>query len=86
LPKTLGKVLDAYDFDTVITGHGPLSNRAALETYRDSIVSLTARAQAFVRQGKSQDEFARFMEAEYKWAPNSIQQIQNVPGMMTELK
>jgi hypothetical protein len=54
--------------------------------YRDGVVTLTTRAQAFVRQGKSQEELAKFMEAEYKWAPNSIQQIQNVPGMMTELK
>ena len=54
--------------------------------YRDDIVTLTTRAQTFVRQGKSQDELARFMETEYKWVPNSIQQIQNVPGMMTELK
>jgi cyclase len=86
LPKTLGKVLDAYDFDTVFTGHGPLTNRAALMAYRDGVVTLTTRAQAFVRQGKSQEELAKFMETEYKWAPNSIQQIQNVPGMMTELK
>jgi cyclase len=86
LPKTLGKVLDAYDFDTVFTGHGPLTNRAALMAYRDGVVTLTTRARAFVRQGKSQEELAKFMETEYKWAPNSIQQIQNVPGMMTELK
>ncbi len=86
LPKTLGKVLDAYDFDMVITGHGPLANRAALMIYRDNIMTLTTRARALVRQGKSQDELAKFMETEYKWAPNSIQQIQNVPGMMTELK
>jgi len=79
-------VLASYDFDTVITGHGPLTNRASLVTYRENMVTLTTRAQAFVQQGKSQDELAKFMETEYKWAPNSIQQIQNVPGMMTELK
>lgn len=86
LPKTLGKVLDAYDFDTVFTGHGPLSDRAALVAYRENVMTLTARAQTFVRQGKSQEELAKFMETEFHWAANSIQQIQNVPGMMTELK
>jgi glyoxylase-like metal-dependent hydrolase (beta-lactamase superfamily II) len=86
LPKTLDKVLAAYDFDTVVPGHGPVTNRAALVTYRDNILTLIARAQTFVRQGKSQDELAKFMEMEFNWAPNSIQQLQNVPGMMTELK
>jgi glyoxylase-like metal-dependent hydrolase (beta-lactamase superfamily II) len=86
LPKTLEKVLAAYDFDTVIPGHGPVTNRAALVAYRDNILTLTTRAQELVRQGKSQEELARFMEKEFSWAPNSIQQIQNVPGMMTELK
>jgi len=86
LPETLGRVLAEYDFDTVITGHGPLANRAALLAYRENVITLTTRAQAFIRQGKSQEELAKFMETEFKWAPNSIQQIQNVPGMMRELK
>ncbi len=86
LPKTLEKVLAAWDFDAVIQGHGPVTSRAALVAYRDSVLELTARAQAFVREGKSEEDLAKFMETEYHWAPNSIQQVQNVPGMMTELK
>jgi glyoxylase-like metal-dependent hydrolase (beta-lactamase superfamily II) len=86
LPKTLSKILDAWDFDTVIPGHGPVTNRAALIAFRDNVQTLTTRAQAFVREGKSQDDLAKFMETEFHWAPNSIQQLQNVPGMMTELK
>lgn len=86
LVKTISKVLDTYDFDTVIPGHGPVTNRAALVAYRDNAATVISRAQAFIRQGKSQDELARFAETEFKWAPNSTQQIQNVPGMMKELK
>src|ERR1700685_4008120 len=52
-PKTIDKVLAAYDFDTVIPGHGPVTTRQGLATYRDNVVKLIARAQAFVRQGKS---------------------------------
>ncbi len=85
-PKTIDKVLAAYDFDTVIPGHGPVTTRQGLETYRDNVVKLIARAQAFVRQGKSQAELARFMETEYRWAPTSLPQQWSVPGMMTELK
>src|SRR5579871_1391747 len=86
LSKTLEKVLAEYDFDTVIPGHGPVTNRAALEAYLKNVQTVVTRAQAFIRQGKSQAELAKFMEVEFSWAPNSIQQVQNVPGMMTELK
>jgi cyclase len=85
-PKTIDKVLAAYDFDIVIPGHGPVTNRRGLMTYRDNVVKLIARAQTFIRQGKSQDELAKFMEKEYRWAPNSLPQQWSVPGMMKELK
>jgi glyoxylase-like metal-dependent hydrolase (beta-lactamase superfamily II) len=85
-PKTIDKVLAAYDFDTVIPGHGPVTNKRGLAIYRDNVVKLIARAQAFVQQGKSQDELARFMQTEYRWAPGSLPQQWSVPGMMKELK
>jgi cyclase len=85
-PKTIDKVLAAYDFDTVIPGHGPVTNRQGLVTYRDNVVKLIARAQAFVRQGHSQDELSKFMQTEYRWAPTSLPQQWSVPGMMKELK
>jgi glyoxylase-like metal-dependent hydrolase (beta-lactamase superfamily II) len=85
-PKTIDKVLAAYDFDTVIPGHGPVTNNQGLATYRDNVAKLIARAQTFVREGKSQAELARFMQTEYRWAPNSLPQQWSVPGMMKELK
>ena len=86
LVKTYDKVLAAYDFDIVIPGHGPVINRAGLVAYRDNVVKMTTRAQAFIRQGKTQEELAKFMDKEYGWAPGSTRQVQNVPGMMKELK
>jgi len=86
LVKTYDKVLATYDFDIVIPGHGAVMNRAGLVAYRDNVVKLTSRAQEFIRQGKSQDELAKFMDKEYGWAPGSTRQVQNVPGMMKELK
>jgi glyoxylase-like metal-dependent hydrolase (beta-lactamase superfamily II) len=86
LVKTYDKVLATYDFDIVIPGHGAVMNRAGLVAYRDNVVKLTSRAQEFIRQGNSQDELAKFMDKEYGWAPGSTRQVQNVPGMMKELK
>jgi hypothetical protein len=39
-----------------------------------------------VHAGKSQDEIAQVMTAEYNWAPGSLQQQWSVPGMIAELK
>jgi len=84
--KTLSNAMAAWDFDTVIPGHGAVTNKAGLTTYRDNVEKLKTRATELIRQGKSQDELAKAMTAEYKWAPYSLQQQWSVPGMMKELK
>jgi glyoxylase-like metal-dependent hydrolase (beta-lactamase superfamily II) len=83
--KTLDGALQ-LDFDTVIPGHGAVTNKAGLQTYRDNVAKLRERVTQQVRGGKSQAEIAKFMETEYQWAPNSLQQQWSVPGFMTELK
>jgi glyoxylase-like metal-dependent hydrolase (beta-lactamase superfamily II) len=83
------KTLDAamkLDFDTVIPGHGAVTNKAALLTYRNNVEKLRTRARGLIRQGKSQDEVAKVMTAEYGWMPDSLNMQWSLPGMMTELK
>ena len=74
------------DFDTVIPGHGPVTNKAGLLTYRNNVEKLRMRATSLVREGKSQDELAKVMTAEYGWMPGSLNMQWSIPGMMTELK
>jgi glyoxylase-like metal-dependent hydrolase (beta-lactamase superfamily II) len=83
--KTLDGVMK-LDFDTVIPGHGDLTNKAGLKTYRDNAAKLQTRVRGLIRAGKTQDEVAKVMTDEYKWAPNSLQQQWSVPGMMKEMK
>lgn len=83
--KTLDNALQ-LDFDTVIPGHGPITNKAGLQTYRDNVERMRDRVSALIRDGKSQDDVAKFMTDEYKWAPGSLQQQWSVPGMMQELR
>jgi len=83
--KTLDNALK-LDFDTVIPGHGDVTNKAGLVTYRNNVEKLRNRVSGLVHEGKSQDEIAKFMETEYKWAPGSLQQQWSVPGMIAELK
>jgi cyclase len=83
--KTLDGALK-LDFDTVIPGHGAVTNKAGLQTYRNNVEKLRTRAQGLVRQGKSQEEVGKVMMAEFGWGPTSMQMQWSLPGMMTELK
>lgn len=83
--KTLDEALK-LDFDTVIPGHGAVTDKAGLRAYRDNVEKLRTRAAALIHQGKSQDEVGKVMTAEFGWAPDGMQMKWSLPGMMTELK
>ena len=83
--KTLDGAM-GLDFDTVIPGHGKVTDKAGLKTYRDNVEKMRTRAGELIRKGKSQDEVGKFMQTEYKWQPNSLNMQWSLPGMMTELK
>jgi glyoxylase-like metal-dependent hydrolase (beta-lactamase superfamily II) len=85
-PKTLDGVIKQLDFDTVIPGHGNVTNKAGLMTYRDNVEKLRNRVTGLIREGKSQGDIAKAMQTEYGWAPDSLQQQWSVPGFMKELK
>jgi len=83
------KTLDAamkLDFDTVIPGHGAVTTKAGLLTYRNNIEKLRNRAAGLIHEGKSQEEVGKVMIAEFSWAPTGLQMQWSLPGMMTELK
>ncbi len=84
--STLDGVLNQLDFDTVIPGHGPVTNKAGLQTYRDNVMKEAQRVTSLIHEGKSQEEVAKVMMAEYHWAQNSLQMQWSLPGMMQELK
>jgi glyoxylase-like metal-dependent hydrolase (beta-lactamase superfamily II) len=83
--KTLDNALK-LDFDTVIPGHGAITTKAGLLTYRNNVEKMRNRVSGLIHEGKSQDDIAKFMTAEYQWAPDSLQQKWSVPGMYAELK
>jgi len=83
--KTLDAALE-MDFDTVIPGHGAVTDKAGLLAYRNNVDKLRARAQSMVREGKSKDDLEKVMQAEFGWQPNGLQMQWSIPGMMTELK
>jgi glyoxylase-like metal-dependent hydrolase (beta-lactamase superfamily II) len=82
--KTLDGTL-TLDFDTVIPGHGKVTDKAGLITYRNNVEKLRTRAQGLIRSGKSQEEVGKVMQAEFGWTP-ATQISWSLPGVMTELK
>ena len=85
--KTLDVVMKELDFDVAIPGHGPISNKAGMHAYRDSVEKLRERVTGLIRKGQSQEEIAKVMTSEYGWAPGSRNMVEwTFPGMMKELK
>ncbi len=83
--KTLDKAMQ-WDFDTVIPGHGPVTNKAGLMAYRNNVEKLRTTAASMISAGKSQEDIAKVMTADFGWAANSLQMQWSLPGMMKELK
>ena len=74
------------DFDTVIPGHGAVTTKAGLLTYRNNIEKLRTRATGLIREGKSQEDVGKVMMAEFGWVATGLQMQWSLPGLMTELK
>jgi cyclase len=82
--STLDAVLK-LDFDTVIPGHGPVSDRAGLLKFRSSFENMRNRISGMVRGGKSKDEVAKTLVGEFGWAAGGLA-VQQVDSMIAELK
>jgi cyclase len=64
--KTIDGVL-GLDFETVIPGHGPLATKADIRKFRGDLETMQKRLAGLVKQGKSKDEIANTLEADYGW-------------------
>ena len=87
--KTVDAAAAAFDFDTVIPGHGAVTNKAGLQTYRDNVMKLRTEISGLIRQGKTQEEIRAVLAAQYPanyGNANSLNNQWSLPGFMTELK
>jgi cyclase len=82
-PATLDGILK-WDFDTVIPGHGPVSKKEDLMKFRDGMRNMSTRVSSAVREGKSKDDVAKLLTAEFGWPQASA--TRTVDGMMGEFK
>ena len=82
------KVADAalkLDFNTVIPGHGPLTNRAGFEKWRTDVNAIITRMRALVREGKTKDDIAKAMVSEFGWEAGGRTITASLEPMMKEL-
>jgi glyoxylase-like metal-dependent hydrolase (beta-lactamase superfamily II) len=84
--NTLDQAMKAWDFDTVIPGHGPVTTKANLLTYRNNVDRMRVRAAGLIREHKSAEDVAKVMQAEFGWTANGLQLQWSLPGMMQELR
>jgi cyclase len=85
-PKTLDKAMAFWDFDTVIPGHGAVTNKAALMAYRNRADGVRTELQQQIRSGKTEAQMRQFVKDQYKWADTSLNMQWAFPGVMNELK
>ncbi len=85
--STVRAMVDEFDFDTVIPGHGRVTDRAGLQEYRDDVVVLRNRVTGLIRDGRTQEEIGRILGMEYpEYTPDNLRMEWGLPGFMTELR
>jgi cyclase len=72
------------DFDTIIPGHGPVSDRAGLAAWRASFVKMRDRVRDQVRAGVGKEAVSRTLVEEFGWPANGLA-IQQVDAFIEEM-
>lgn len=64
--QTLDEVL-RLDFDTVVPGHGPVTNKASLASFREDTIRLRNRTREMLSGGASSAEVEQMLRREFNW-------------------
>jgi cyclase len=82
--QALDEVLK-LDFDTIIPGHGPLSDRAGLLKWRADFETMRNRIRGMVHDGKTKEEVSRTLIQDFGWPAGGLA-IQQVDAFISEMK
>ena len=82
--RTLDRAMK-LDFETVIPGHGAVSTRSDLATWRSDIESLRTHLQRLIRDGRTREEIAKVLIDQYRWPAGGLALAQ-LDALMAELK
>ena len=84
-PRDQSQVRLKLDWDAVIPGHGPMTNRAGFLQWRAAVDVMTNRMRSMVREGRTKTEVEEMLVNEFKWERTGMP-FRSVEGMIAELK
>ena len=85
--RTWDAAVAEFDFDTVIPGHGAVTDPTGLQTYRDNVVKLRERVRGLISDGRTEAEIGAILAQDYPaYAEGSLYRQWSLPGFMTELR
>ncbi len=85
--KEWTKSLDSalmLDFDTVVPGHGVVTNKREMATFRESTVTLKNRIHEMLVAKKSRDDISNMLRKEFHW--EDLHLARGLDGAMQELQ
>ena len=82
-PRTLDHVL-TLDYDTVVPGHGNVTNKTELRKFRDSAETLRNRVREMLGAKRSRDDIRKMLMTEFHWADLHLNR--GFDGMLAELQ
>lgn len=83
-PRTLTRVLEALDFDTVVPGHGTVATRADLVAFRDETTALAEMVQSMIRAGRNRADIEAMLRSEFNFADFHVDG--SLDGLLVELQ
>jgi glyoxylase-like metal-dependent hydrolase (beta-lactamase superfamily II) len=81
---TLDEILK-LDFDTVIPGHGPVSDRAGLLKFKADFEAMRSRISGMVKGGQTKVEISKTLVNDFHWADGGLA-VQQVDAFIAEMK
>jgi len=81
--ETLDRIL-ALDFDTVVPGHGDVTDKAQMRNFRDSTLALRTRVQGLIRGGSTREQLEAVLRQEFGWQDLHIGR--GLDGLFGELR
>ena len=79
--RTLEGIL-TLDFDTIVPGHGPVSTRADLVTFKADLESMRTRIAGMIQQGATKEAVVKVFEDDYGWRSTGCPPTPPTPGCL----
>jgi len=74
------------DWETVVPGHGPITNRAGFTKWRADSDSIRNRMATMLRENKTKDDIVKMLVSDFGWDPMGRATTNSIDGMMAEVK